>query len=55
LAFEDAGGWSSNKIREAGETGSSNWPDFTLHRKARRNIPATEILEIIKTIITLME
>ena len=41
-------------MREEGEKSSSNWPDFTPHRKATRKMAATEILAIIKMIITLM-
>ena len=45
---------SSKRMREEGEKSSSNWPDFTPHKKAIRNRAATEILAIIKMIITLI-
>jgi len=47
-------GLSSKRIREEGEKSSSNWPDFTPHRKAARNMAATEILAIRRIIMTLI-
>ena len=43
---------SSKRIRCAGETSSSNWPDLLAHMKANKNRPASTILQIIKIIIT---
>jgi hypothetical protein len=47
-------GLSSNNILEAGEESSSNWPDFTLHKKANRKRPATLTLAKSRITITLM-
>jgi len=52
LADED--GLSSKSILDAGEKSSSNCPDLTPHRKAARNMAATEMLAINSTIMTLI-
>jgi len=40
---------SSNSIRTDGVKSSSNWPLFTLHKKAVRKPPATRMLIPINT------
>jgi hypothetical protein len=47
-------GLSSNNILEAGELSSSNCPDFTLHKKAKRKREATLTLAIRRITITLI-
>jgi hypothetical protein len=47
-------GLSSNNILEAGELSSSNCPDLTLHKKAKRNSEATLTLAIRRITITLI-
>jgi hypothetical protein len=47
-------GLSSNNMREECAKSSSNWPDLTPHRKAKRNKPATEILAISRIRMTLI-
>jgi hypothetical protein len=54
VTFGDAGGLSSNKIREAGEMSSSNWPDLTPHKKAIKKRPATVMLAINNIMMTLI-